>query len=215
MDRRNKPPKQLSAERREVLLSAAARLFHKRGFGGCSVDHIARESGVSKSTIYRQFANKEAIFEEVQLRVAEKQARLINAFIFDEQQPAQSLKAFARYVYQIDSQPEFLESFRLLLSIAGRMPEMADRIRSQGATEVLSRLTSFFQKLIDSGKVEHPDSRQAAVTFYVLARGNFRPLLGASPDVEREMSIMLVDIGLFLKGVGLLPVIDEPFATSK
>lgn len=83
------------------------------------------------------------------------------------------------------------------------MPDLANRIRNESAAIVLNRLTHFFQSLIESLAIEHPNSRQAAVTFYVLARGNLRPLLGASTNLAEEVRAMQVDVAIFLRGVGL------------
>lgn len=44
-----------------ALLGAARKLFYKRGVGATSVDDIAAVSGLSKPTLYRHFATKEAL----------------------------------------------------------------------------------------------------------------------------------------------------------
>lgn len=187
-----------------MLLDTAGIAFREKGFGGCSIDHIARESGVSKSTIYRHFKNKEAIFEAVNQRIADQQAALVADFKLDVSEPLNSLRSFAHHVYAIDTQPLFLEAFRLLIAEAARLPKMTERVRERGVSTVLNMLTEYFQQLLDKNIIQHPDARQAAITFYVLARGNFRPLLGASVELSEEQSKIDIDINLFLKGVGLL-----------
>jgi AcrR family transcriptional regulator len=204
VDRKNLTPQQLSQERQEVLLTSARQAFLDHGLAGCSVDHIARLSGVSKSTIYRHFPNKEAIFEAVNLRIAEKQGQEVTAFALDIQHPAETLKAFARHIYAIDTKPEYLESFRLFIAEAGRMPELIERIRGRGIVKVLSHTRAFFQTLIDQNKIQHPNAELAASTFYVLARGKFRPLLGNNGSMGEELERMEIDIDIFLKGIGLL-----------
>jgi len=204
VERRNISPQQLSKERLEVLLSSAHQAFLEKGFGACSVDYIAKMSGVSKSTIYRHFANKDAIFEAVNLRIAEQQGREITTFKLDIKQPAKCLRKFAHHIYAIDTKPEYLESFRLFISEAGRKPELIDRIRARGITKVLSLTTIFFQQLIEQKKIMHPDAELAASTFYVLARGKFRPLLGRGADQKKERKRLDIDIDIFLKGIGLV-----------
>lgn len=47
------------SERRERVLAAAGELLAARGYGGLSVDELAARAGISKSTFYALFENKE------------------------------------------------------------------------------------------------------------------------------------------------------------
>jgi AcrR family transcriptional regulator len=51
------------------VIMAAMKLFGERGIDATSMDAIARESKVSKATIYSHWANKEALLTEVMLFV--------------------------------------------------------------------------------------------------------------------------------------------------
>jgi AcrR family transcriptional regulator len=46
---------------RETVLTAATELLESSGVGGFSVDEVSRRSGVAKTTIYRQWATREAL----------------------------------------------------------------------------------------------------------------------------------------------------------
>jgi AcrR family transcriptional regulator len=48
-------------ETRRLLETAALELFGRRGFNGTSVDQIAAEAGVSRTTFFRYFPSKEAV----------------------------------------------------------------------------------------------------------------------------------------------------------
>ena len=48
------------AEARGRILAAARRLFFAHGFGRVTMDEIASELAMSKKTLYRHFASKEA-----------------------------------------------------------------------------------------------------------------------------------------------------------
>ena len=58
-----------SLEAHEKVLRAALDLFGERGIDATSMDAIARESGVSKATIYNHWADKEALLLEAMLFV--------------------------------------------------------------------------------------------------------------------------------------------------
>lgn len=58
-----------SEEAHEKVVHAALTLFGERGIDAASMDAIARASGVSKATIYKHWADKEALLMEVMLFV--------------------------------------------------------------------------------------------------------------------------------------------------
>jgi AcrR family transcriptional regulator len=58
-----------STEAHDKVVHTALTLFGARGIDSTSMDAIARESGVSKATIYNHWENKEALLMEVMLHV--------------------------------------------------------------------------------------------------------------------------------------------------
>ena len=51
-----------AAERRELILESAGKLFGERGYGHTSLDEIAAASGVTKPILYRHFDSKKALY---------------------------------------------------------------------------------------------------------------------------------------------------------
>jgi AcrR family transcriptional regulator len=67
------PPKPST---RAKILDAALDLFSKKGFHSTTVDEIAEHAGVGKGTFYRNFANKEVLFNELmRLRLEDLEQR--------------------------------------------------------------------------------------------------------------------------------------------
>jgi AcrR family transcriptional regulator len=50
------------AERRELILEAAGRLFGERGYAHTNLDEIAAAAGVTKPVLYRHFDSKKALY---------------------------------------------------------------------------------------------------------------------------------------------------------
>ncbi len=51
----------MSATARTKMISAAQQIITECGIGACTIDEVARQSGVAKSTIYRHFANADEL----------------------------------------------------------------------------------------------------------------------------------------------------------
>ncbi len=55
----------MKADKRELILEAAARVFGEKGYHPATVEEIAKEAGVGKGTIYQYFDSKSEIFNEL------------------------------------------------------------------------------------------------------------------------------------------------------
>jgi AcrR family transcriptional regulator len=66
--RRPAPTTERGADKREAILQAALELFVERGFHGTAVPEVADRAVVGAGTIYRYFASKEALVNELYQR---------------------------------------------------------------------------------------------------------------------------------------------------
>ncbi|WP_084500366.1 TetR/AcrR family transcriptional regulator [Brevibacterium album] len=65
------PRGQAKAERREQLLASAKHLFARYGFRAVRLGDIGKGAGVSGPAVYRHFASKEAVLEELLVGISE------------------------------------------------------------------------------------------------------------------------------------------------
>jgi AcrR family transcriptional regulator len=66
--RRPAPTTEKGFDKREAILHAALELFVERGFHGTAVPEVAERASVGAGTIYRYFASKEALVNELYQR---------------------------------------------------------------------------------------------------------------------------------------------------
>jgi len=84
------------ANRRELILDAAVKLFHERGYPATSVDDIGKAVDVSGPAIYRHFSSKEEILlEAIQLAADEVHSANGSARSADDD-PRRLLEAYIR-----------------------------------------------------------------------------------------------------------------------
>jgi AcrR family transcriptional regulator len=113
-------------ERKQQLLSAAARLFAEQGYASTRVADIVDEAGVAKGLFYWYFENKEAVFRELAADIR-RQLRVTQRAAMDPDAPAlvrilQATVASVRFMAEH-------ASFFSLLEVEGRNVA-ADELRA-------------------------------------------------------------------------------------
>jgi AcrR family transcriptional regulator len=108
------------------ILQAARVLFFREGFARVTFDRLAREAGVSKSTIYKYFGDMPGVLRAV----AEREADHVD---FDGPGAPASAEAFATHLVatgtallDLVSQPDKLQFDRLVLEQARSYPDLAE-----------------------------------------------------------------------------------------
>ncbi len=81
------------AVRERQLLGLAEALFAERGYGGASMDELARRAGVTKPVIYGYFGSKDGVFRACVDRAVERLAASIAAAVRAETDPEARLRA--------------------------------------------------------------------------------------------------------------------------
>ncbi|MFI7669325.1 TetR/AcrR family transcriptional regulator [Nocardia sp. NPDC049526] len=79
---RRRPTQERARATREHILDAAAELFGERGIANTSTNRIAAEAGVSIGTVYRYFADRSVIVEELLRRLLENVERRFTERVF-------------------------------------------------------------------------------------------------------------------------------------
>ncbi|WP_433755463.1 TetR/AcrR family transcriptional regulator [Nocardia sp. CA-135398] len=79
---RRRPRQERAKATREHILDTAAELFGERGIANTSTNRIAAEAGVSIGTVYRYFADRSVIVEELLRRLLENVERRFTERVF-------------------------------------------------------------------------------------------------------------------------------------
>lgn len=127
-DQRTRAARSEGREAREELLTAALRVFARRGYRDAGVDEIAAEAGYSKGALYWHFAGKSelltALLEERVDAPMRERVDLLASAPPERDMSVEATQAFAR---QFEEEREALLLEREYWSLAIRDPELRAR----------------------------------------------------------------------------------------
>lgn len=117
-------------ERREQILDATLRLIATHGFGGVSMEAVAREIGIAKTVVYDAFPNKSELLKDLFEREQERTLAEIAAAVPSpplEGDPADILAASIASL--LDAVREHPDTWQLILLPAqGAPPELQQEV---------------------------------------------------------------------------------------
>ncbi|HEX6555753.1 MAG TPA: TetR/AcrR family transcriptional regulator [Ktedonobacteraceae bacterium] len=148
---------------RERLRAAAHRLFLQQGYLATSIDAILAEAEISsKETLYRHYANKEALFADVlsyltlsQPGFSEKLASLPPPQ--DLSSLRQALTQLSREILSMMSQPGYLPLVRMIIAEAPRFPQLGTLFFSTVTQRGLAILSALLQEAREQGIIADVD----------------------------------------------------------
>ncbi|HEY7013464.1 MAG TPA: TetR/AcrR family transcriptional regulator [Streptosporangiaceae bacterium] len=162
-----------SARKRRAIVEAAAGLFLDHGYQGTSMDEIAALAAVSKQTVYKNFSDKEKLFSYIVLGAAARADEFIQALPLVLAGPGDlraGLQALARQYLATVMQPRVLQLRRLIISEAGRFPDLARTYYRQVPERVMDALAAQLDELAGRGllRVDDPHVAASQLAFLIL-----------------------------------------------
>lgn len=82
---------QRTRDSRNTILQAARRLFTANGLDAVTMEDIARESGVSRATVFNQFGSKALILDAISAGVLQNYLRILDQIMDQQKAPASQL----------------------------------------------------------------------------------------------------------------------------
>jgi TetR/AcrR family transcriptional regulator, mexJK operon transcriptional repressor len=160
--------------KRTAITEAATELFLRDGYRGTSMEDIATAAGVSKQTVYKQFADKEQLF-----------CRVVEALVNAASDPVHealrgleitgdievALSAVARRQLELVLEPRLMQLRRLVIAEATRFPQLGKVFFDQGPRRTIEALAEAFAQLGAEGSLRVDDPAVAATHFNWLVMG--------------------------------------------
>jgi AcrR family transcriptional regulator len=155
-----------SAEKIDAIFAGAMQEFLAHGYAAATMDNVTAAAGVSKTTVYNYFQDKEGLFTALIERLAKENFR--EAFSpqnpeFLQAEPDVVLRRIGiNIVEQINHQQELLNLVRLIIGESGRFPLLAQVFISNVDKPLLELLSQYFTA---HPELQLPDPEVAARIF--------------------------------------------------
>ncbi len=139
--------KQKSAEHRQQIVQAAARLFKEHGIGATGVDSITREASLTHGAVYSQFGSKEAIATDA-LRLALRDSKQTWLRMASKKGHKKALPAIVAS-YLSARHRDAPGSGCVVAALGGEISRQPDAVRD-AFTDEFTRAADFLAELISS-----------------------------------------------------------------
>lgn len=136
-----------------VVLNAASTIFFRNGFAGATTDMIQREAGVSKSTVYAHYSNKETLFLAAIEAACNDLTDKFRAIRFQPGKLRETLKEFARAYLDILLSERGLALTRIVVAEGERFPDLAARFYVSGPMVVSNVFAGQLESAVSSGEL--------------------------------------------------------------
>lgn len=168
-----------------IVLNAARNVFFAHGYNASTTDMIQREAGVSKSTVYAHFSNKEKLF----LAVVERECEIFTAAIHDLKftpgNIVETLQNLGVAYLKVALSERAIALYRVVIAEAPRSPLLGHMFYQSGPSVVKNVVIKYLQDADNSGEIDlGPLSKEeAADVFVALMRNELHLYMLTHPDV--------------------------------
>ena len=145
-----------SSEKVEAILQGAIHEFVKNGFAATTMDKVTAAAGVSKTTVYSYFQDKEILFIALIERLITNRGAAFNQLNPEmfQGEPAEVLTNFAthllnQFAKDVSDSPEFLGLIRLMIGESGRFPMLAQYMVSHIDRNVVQVIANYLRSHTD------------------------------------------------------------------
>lgn len=159
-------------ERREQILSAALKVFGRKGFAATKISDIAATGGVSHGLVYHYFSSKEEIFYDLLKRAMSTSAQSLRMVDQMALTPLEKVRKTAHYILENMAAYEDTAYYFLIVTHASVMDVPADIKAlmdvSNVAVQTLSKIIAEGQK---EGEIVVGDPMGMTIAFFAAIEG--------------------------------------------
>jgi TetR/AcrR family transcriptional repressor of mexJK operon len=154
-----------SSEKRHQILYHAGELFLQQGYDRTSMDAVAKQSGVSKQTVYSHFQNKDVLYNAV----------IEAAMCIDSNPLDDILYSIASNFIQLLNDKRVIAMYSVVIGESKNNLHLAQLFYDAGPSHSISLVKDLLMKHPESSLSES-DAKELATDFFNLLKGNYHML---------------------------------------
>jgi AcrR family transcriptional regulator len=177
----------------QAILTAARELLIEQGFAAMRLEHVAARAGVGKATIYRRWASKEALAQDLLANLAEP-----HIAIADLGNTREELLAAVTNPMRAVTESDFGPVIRALLSQIASNPSIGDPFRATVVAGRRAQIGKVIERGIERGDLR-ADADAGVATELLVGPVYFRLIFGGVLDLDFAERI----VDSFILGFGV------------
>jgi AcrR family transcriptional regulator len=162
----------------QAILTAALELLIEEGFASLRLEHVAARAGVGKATIYRRWASKEALAQDLLTQLAGPHIE-----VPDSGNTRNEMLAAVTNPMRAVTETDFGPVIRAMLSQIASNPRVGDPFRATVVEARRAEITKVIQRGIARGDLR-PDADPAVATELLVGPVYFRLMFGGVLDLD-------------------------------
>jgi AcrR family transcriptional regulator len=190
-----------SAKWRQIV-DGARKMFLTRGFDAASMADIAKAAGVSKGTLYVYFKDKDELFAAIVRGECMMQADGVFDFDHADHDVETVLLRHGKAFVSKLGDPNRMSTWRTVIAIAERMPDLGRRVYETGPAVSVAKLTAYLSSQVEAGVLAIDDCEVAAAQFIETCHATMlKPMLfnfAPPPTPERIDYVVKIAVRTFL-----------------
>lgn len=184
----------------ERILSAAKSAFLEFGYAETSMDLVAQRAHASKTTLYKRFPSKEALFSACMKAECKSRGAHFSAAALADQPVDVALRDIGMRLLDLLWSPEVFRLEQIVTGEAARFPEVASLFYQAGPEHVSAEIERYFEAARQAGKLAIANPRFAAEHFVASLRGARYCGLMFDQTKEERAAFVAQTVAMFLDG---------------
>ena len=152
--------------KRKELIKYATDMFMEMGYEKASMNNLAKRSGSSKSTIYKHFRSRQALFVAVLEEKLRDHLAPIEKLDLTTLSIEEGLKLIGRTGIKVITSKDHINLCRIIYAEAERIPQVGKTYYEHGPKRGMAGVANYLSTMVERGRIKCADTSLAAEYFW-------------------------------------------------